>query len=88
MMRVLSPIFPADVKPVRDGWYLIAGSMGWRLVLFSTTRGWGTADPIRWWRGLAFDPAAAVSDELPLYSDEGIFARFQKGVFVPGGECS
>lgn len=99
MMRVLSDVFPPEIKPVRDGWYLTApmnqGTVSeiWSLRYWDG-RDWTSSrgEPYErqdWWswRGLAFDPAGAVHDEIPLYSDEGLFARYQRGVFVPWATC-
>lgn len=90
MMRVLSDVFPPEIKPVRDGWYLTApmnqGTVSeiWSLRYWDGrdwTSSWG--EPYErqdWWswRGLAFDPACA-------YSQGG---RFIDGVVVPGASCS
>ena len=80
MMRVLSDIYPADVLPVRDGWYLtrIVGGEFWLLVAFRAGHwrndiGMPMNGRPREWRGLAFDPAAA---EVAW-----------NGVFVRGAQC-
>lgn len=67
-LQVLTPIFPPEVKPVRDGWYLtrhFGGSLVWALVEWNE---FSWVCPIkdrritqhRHWRGLAFDPDAAI----------------------------
>lgn len=84
MMRVLSPIYPADVLPVRDGWYLhrTRGSQMFAFRLFKQGEWrWSDGNPMGFckldsWQGLAFDPAGA-------YSQGG----FIVGVVVPGAQC-
>ena len=91
MMRVLSDVFPPEIKPVRDGWYLtrIVGGEYWLLVAFRAGD-WRNDISLpmngrpREWRGLAFDPAAAVQPKTPVRGGrfDGVY-----GVFVPGATC-
>jgi hypothetical protein len=87
-LKVLTPIYPPHIKPVRDGWYLtrhFGGPLVWALVEWNE---FSWVCPIkdrritqhRHWRGLAFDPDAAIKAELnktitPLVWEEwpGVF---------------
>jgi hypothetical protein len=85
-LQVLTPIFPPHIKPVRDGWYLIAGGSGWRLAQWNG--GWCTGENVAHWRGLAFCPYTAIAT---THTDVCIASQrvFEvEGVFLPGAVCS
>lgn len=95
MMHVLSPIYPADVLPVRDGWYLTRRP-GMSLEMMTEWRGGKWNCPIRgdqidqrrFWRGLDFDPAGAIPDVKWLAEHPGaVRSSPVGGVFVPGAQC-
>ena len=94
MMRVLSDIYPPEIKPVRDGAYLLVwwdggdGRYEMEMAQWDGHR-WHSADGSvmaqrQRWCGLAFDPAAAVQTTNPVRGGrfDGIY-----GVFVPGATC-
>lgn len=97
MMRVLSDIYPPEIKPVREGWYLtrdahiyMPGENPWilreyRLGLWLFGRH-GGRDYMCHWRGLAFDPAGAWEDRLGRAFIESQRIIEFDGVFVPGGD--
>lgn len=92
MMRVLTDVYPPEIKPVRDGLYVTfilddSGTMSLRTIRLWCGSFWcyeweeGVKCPSqKWhWQGLAFDPAAAVLC-LDRVTD-------LPGVFLPGATC-
>ena len=95
-LQVLTDIYPPHTKPVRDGWYLTSlmdsdtASKNW-LLRFWDGRDWCSprGDPYErqdWWawKGLAFDPDAAIET---THTKVGIPSqrRYEiDGVFLPG----
>ncbi len=94
MLKVLTPIFPPEIKPVRDGWYLFLSPTSALYLLREFRDGsWRWADTGKempkemWgtWRGLAFDPAAAEERFSAMrITDDGPVSL---GVFLPGATC-
>ena len=89
-LRVLTPVYPPEIKPVRPGLYFEAARthLGY-LTLWSIRwdgkRWWSedgslTRQDIRWC-GLAFDPGAAE----PCIDADIIEVR--DGAFLPGAVC-
>jgi len=101
MMKVLSDIYPPEIKPVRDGWYLtqdahiyMPGENPWvlrehRLGLWLFGRH-GTRDFRCRWRGVAFDPAAAETYRRHIINIDGVDGRTRPvdGVFLSGATCA
>ena len=98
MMRVLSPIYPADVKPVRDGWYLtwteVPTNFDRACFLKWAKDGWEYGDggrsgyQHRMWQALAFCPYSAIQT---THTDVSIGSQRTyeiDGVFVPGAACT
>lgn len=90
-LRILTDIYPPHIEPVRDGTYLIVtwenswGAVEMESAVWDGHR-WHSADGSIFaqnqrWRGLAFDPAAAVRHCRESDRFGGTFAL---GVFLPG----
>ncbi len=95
MMRVLSEIYPPEINPVRDGWYLVLAGADYGLFsMFEWRDGWwryadGTLRSRENWRpwcGLAFNPAAAEQQNIFWMAGDGRITTVD-GVFVPGATC-
>ena len=91
MMRVLSPIYPPQIKPVRDGWYLCDWYGTWTLRLFQRGEWIDSLNRpmLQWarWRGLAFDPARAFRTDAWVDDLPGCPAgAYVEGVFIPGAQ--
>ena len=99
MMRVLSDIYPPEIKPVRDGWYLSSPTDKKQVSPFWSLRYWNGEDwctawgetyqlQEMWsWRGLAFCPYTAIAT---THTDVSIASQRVyeiEGVFVPGATC-
>ena len=95
MMRVLSDVYPSDVKPVRDGWYLtrlysldVLRMTYWDGSAWIRPDGRRTFIPEREWQGLAFCPDGAIPDVKWLAEHPGAVGSSPVGgVFVPGAQC-
>ena len=98
MLRVLTPVFPPHIKPVRDGWYLTCRVEDSGAMSIQTVRHWnGTVWCYEWgpicvdqtwsWRGLSFDPAAAIETtiDVAVVSSQSVVAM--RGVLLPGASC-
>ena len=100
MLKVLTPIYPPHIKPVRDGLYLTCRVEDSGAMSIQTVRHWnGTVWCHEWgpicvdqtwsWRGLAFDPAAAFDHDSWNWKEPGDIESggYEKGVFLPGATC-
>lgn len=100
MLKLLTDIYPPDIKPVRDGlylampaWYLTGeeGDIYEALSLWAFRDGrWRHSDGTAWdgemvWRGLAFDPAEAAKASRWVPTDDA--DGWVSGVFVLGATC-
>ena len=87
-LQVLTPIYPPDIKPVRDGLYLAKTDV-WRLTRWYGDVGgyWATTDVIRKWRGLAFCPYSAIATTHTDISIASQRVYEIEGVILPGASC-
>jgi hypothetical protein len=100
-LKLYSDIYPPDIKPVRDGWYLTSVKEGWCTVDLGVFMWWGRGNwrlvdaeyppsfaSARYWRGIAFDPddAEPFEDEIISVSSQRIVTI--RGAFIPGAEVA
>jgi hypothetical protein len=93
-LKLYSDIYPPEIKPVRDGWYLGMRSpnLTWSLYEWWQGRWWfaevgrEAESPVLHWRGLAFDVDAAkyhFEDTVNVSSQRIVIIH---GVFIPDAE--
>lgn len=97
-LQLLTPIYPPEFKPVRDGLYLTcrvesSGEMSVRTIRQWDSGGWRYeawwyCPEQDWhWQGLAFSPGDAVQCEGDIGSIESQRSIVVDGAFLPGAVC-
>ena len=96
MLKLYSDIYPPDIKPVRDGWYLAREPNSLYpdpyFLRWFTNNKWHhlSGDLLiaqnQYWRGLAFDPDAAELAHHDVVSVSSQRIVTIRGAFLPGAE--
>ena len=88
-LHILTDIYPPEIKPVREGWYLTRMDVIYQWMTLEWRDGcwwyFGSITTAEYeWCGIAFDPSAAVKPKNPVRGGrfDGVY-----GVFLPGATC-